>query len=140
MFWGSRLELGWSDVVVAEQGTKFQVTETSGGLGGARNRALAHFFGGRRIRQRSCAHRRYFSAEEALAAGMLSRVAPSGKYRQVARELAEQIAMNPPLSVRAAVRTRRSFMDRFEREVAGLNDPAQLYLTDDFNEAGRKSG
>jgi hypothetical protein len=47
--------------------------------------------------------------------------------------------MNPPLSVRAAVRTRRSFMDWFEREVAGLNDPAQLYLTDDFNEAGRKS-
>jgi hypothetical protein len=45
--------------------------------------------------------------------------------------------MNPPLSVRAAVRTRRSFMDRFEREVAGLNDPAQLYLTDDFNEAVR---
>jgi hypothetical protein len=28
-------------------------------------------------------------------------------------------------------------MDRFEREVAGLNDPAQLYLTDDFNEAVR---
>jgi hypothetical protein len=28
-------------------------------------------------------------------------------------------------------------MERFEREVAGLNDPAQLYLTDDFNEAVR---
>ena len=101
---------------------------------------LRIFLGGGAFASEVALTGRYFSAEEALAAGMLSRVAPSGKYRQVARELAEQIAMNPPLSVRAAVRTRRSFMDRFEREVAGLNDPAQLYLTDDFNEAGRKSG
>jgi hypothetical protein len=28
-------------------------------------------------------------------------------------------------------------MDRFEREVAGLNDAANLALTDDFNEAVR---
>jgi enoyl-CoA hydratase/carnithine racemase len=106
-------------------------------LGGARYRALAHFLGGGAFASEVALTGRYFSVEEALAAGMLSRVAPSGTHRQVARELAEQIAMNPPLSVRAAVRTPRSFMDRFEREVAGLNDPAQLYLTDDFNEAVR---
>jgi hypothetical protein len=76
------------------------------------------FFGKRAFASEVALTGRYFSAEEALAAGTLSRVAPSGAHRQVARELAEQIAMNPPLSVRAADRTRRWFMDRFEREVA----------------------
>jgi enoyl-CoA hydratase/carnithine racemase len=63
------------DVVVAEQGTKFQVTETSRGLGGARYRALAHFLGGGAFASEVALTGRYFSAEEALAAGMLSRVA-----------------------------------------------------------------
>jgi enoyl-CoA hydratase/carnithine racemase len=125
------------DLVVAEAGTKFQITETSRGLGGARYWALAHFSGGGAFATEVALTGRYFSAEEALAAGMLSRVAAPGTHLQVARELAAQIAANPPLSVRAVVRTRRWFMDRFEREVAALNDPAQLYLTDDFNEAVR---
>jgi enoyl-CoA hydratase/carnithine racemase len=125
------------DLVVAEAGTKFQITETSRGLGGARYWALAHFSGGGAFATEVALTGRYFSAEEALGAGILSRVAPVGTHLQVARELAAQITVNPPLSVRAAVRTRRWFMDRFEREVAGLNDPAQLYLTDDFNEAVR---
>jgi enoyl-CoA hydratase/carnithine racemase len=125
------------DLVVAEAGTKFQITETSRGLSGARYWALAHFSGGGAFATEVALTGRYFSAEEALGAGMLSRVTPSGAHLQVARELAEQIAVNPPLSVRAVVRTRRWFMDRFEREVGGLNDAAQLYLTEDFNEAVR---
>jgi enoyl-CoA hydratase/carnithine racemase len=125
------------DLVVAEAGTKFQITETSRGLGGARYWALAHFSGGGAFATEVALTGRYFSAEEALAAGMLSRVVAPGTHLEVARELAAQIAANPPLSVRAVVRTRRWFMDRFEREVAALNDAAQLYLTDDFNEAVR---
>jgi enoyl-CoA hydratase/carnithine racemase len=123
------------DLVVAEAGTQFQITETSRGLGGARYWALAHFSGGGALSAELALTGRYFSAEEAFDAGMINRVAPVGTHLEVANELARQIASNPPLSVRSAVRTRRWFMDRFEREVAGLNDPLKLYLTDDFREA-----
>jgi enoyl-CoA hydratase/carnithine racemase len=123
------------DLVVAEEGTKFQVTETPRGLGGARYWGLMHFCGAGAFATEVALTGRFFSAEEALRAGIITRVAPSGTHLQTARDLAAQIAANPPLSVRSSVRSRRWFMDRLEREIAAQTDPLRLYLTEDFREA-----
>src|SRR5271167_4740502 len=73
----------------------------------------------------------------ALAAGIINRVAPTGTHLEVARELAAAVAKNPPLSVRATVRTRRWYMDQLEREVTMQTAPLKLYLSEDFREAAR---
>jgi enoyl-CoA hydratase/carnithine racemase len=64
-------------------------------------------------------------------------VAPEGRHLEVAHELAAAVAKNPPLSVRAAVRTRRWYMDQLEREVTMQTAPLKLYLSEDFQEAAR---
>ena len=53
----------------------------------------------------------------------------------MARELALQVAKNPPLAVRTTVRTRRWYMQRLVREAAFIAEPFRLYLTEDFHEA-----
>ncbi|HJU10667.1 MAG TPA: enoyl-CoA hydratase/isomerase family protein, partial [Candidatus Binataceae bacterium] len=125
------------DLIVAEQGTQFQVTETSRGLGGARHWGLLQFRGGRALATEVAMIGRFFSAEEALTAGIINRVAPPGKYLDVATEMARQIVKIPPLSVRATVRTRRWYMDQLSREIAMQTQPLKLYLTEDFQEAAR---
>jgi enoyl-CoA hydratase/carnithine racemase len=125
------------DIVVAEAGTRFQITETPRGLGGARYWGLAHFCGAAAFAAEVALTGRFFSAEEAYQARMIARVCDKGLHIGVAYELARAIAGNPPLSVRATVRSRRFFMDRFERDIAAQTDPLKLYLTDDFREAVR---
>jgi len=124
-----------SDLIVAEEGTKFQITETPRGLGGARYWGLLHFCGAPAFATEVALTGRFFTAEEAMDAGVVCRVAPRGTYLQAAQDLARQIAENPPLSVRATVRARRWFMDQFEREIAAQTEPLRLYLTEDFREA-----
>jgi enoyl-CoA hydratase/carnithine racemase len=125
------------DLIVAEAGTRFQVTETSRGLGGSRYWALMHFRGAGAFAEEVALTGRFFTAEEAQAAGIVTRVAPEGHHLEAARELALQVAKNPPLSVRATVRTRRWYMDQLSREVAMQNAPLKLYLSEDFREAAR---
>jgi enoyl-CoA hydratase/carnithine racemase len=125
------------DLIVAEAGTKFQVTETSRGLGGAKYWALLKFRGGAALATEAALTGRFFTAEEALAAGVIDRVAPIGRHVDIACELAGEIARNPPLSVRATVRTRRWHMEGIEREAAMQTAPLKLYLTEDFHEAAR---
>jgi enoyl-CoA hydratase/carnithine racemase len=55
----------------------------------------------------------------------------------VARELARAVCQNPPLSVRATVRSRRWYMDQLGREIAMQSAPLRLYLSEDFQEAAR---
>lgn len=62
---------------------------------------------------------------------------PAGQAVQRATELALQIAANPPLSVRAAVRARRAEIEEGERKASLLTDPMRLHLTDDFAESAR---
>ena len=54
---------------------------------------------------------------------------------EVANELAEEVCANPPLSVRATVRTRRWYMDQLAREIMMQTAPHKLYLSEDFREA-----
>src|SRR5690242_7582039 len=82
------------DLVVAEAGTKFQITETTRGLGGARYWGLLDFVGAGAFGTEVALTGRIFTAEEALNANAISRVAPAGEHVSVARELARQIAKN----------------------------------------------
>jgi enoyl-CoA hydratase/carnithine racemase len=126
-----------SDLIVAEAGTRFQITETSRGLGGSRYWALLHFRGAAAFADEAALTGRFFTAEEAHAAGIVNRVAAPGLHLETAYELAAAIAKNPPLSVRATVRTRRWHLDRLTREVAMQTAPLKLYLSEDFHEAAR---
>ena len=125
------------DLIVCEAGTRFQVTETPRGLGGAKYWALLDHRGAGAFALEVSLTGRFFTAEEALAAGLINRVAPEGKMMDVAMELAEAVAANPPLSVRATVRSRRWYMAQLGREVMMQNEPLKLYLTEDFQEAAR---
>ena len=68
------------DLIVAAAGTKFQVTETSRGLGGAKYWALLNFRGAAAFATEVTLTGRFFTAEEALAAGIINRVAPEGRH------------------------------------------------------------
>ena len=72
-----------------------------------------------------------------MAAGIFNRLAPQGQVLDVAKELALQVAKNPPLSVRSTVRTRRWYMERLVKEANFIAQPFRLYLTEDFQEAAR---
>lgn len=126
-----------SELVVAEEGTRFQVTETSRGLAASRYWALLSFRGARSFATEVTLTGRFFTAEEALEVGIVDRIAPRGEHVNQARELASQIAANPPLSVRATVRTRRWYMDQAEREAYLQTTPLKLHLSEDFKESAR---
>src|SRR5262249_37327935 len=74
---------------------------------------------------------------EALEARLINRVAPKATYLDVARALADEVNKNPPLSVRATVRTRRWYLEQLTREINMQTQPLKLYLSEDFNEAAR---
>ena len=123
------------DLVVAEEGTKIQLTETSRGLGGAQYWAMMQFRNGGAFATEMALTGRFFTADEALEARLINRVVPKGKHLDVARALAAEINLNPPLSVRATVRTRRWYLSQLIRETAMQSQPLQLYLSEDFGEA-----
>src|SRR5579863_4733041 len=88
------------DLIVAEAGTKFQVTEAPRGLSGAKYWALLNFRGGGSLAVQVSLTGRFFTAEEALRVNIIDQVAPQGEYLAAAQELARSIAKNPPLGVR----------------------------------------
>ena len=96
-----------------------------------------HYRGGGAFTMEAALTGRFFTAEEAFKANLINRVAPKGKHLEVARELAEEVLKNPPLSVRSTVRMRRYFMDRLGREAMFMAAPEKLYLSEDFQEAAR---
>jgi len=125
------------DLVVAEEGTKFQITETPRGLGASKYWGLLNYRSGGAFGTEVALTGRFFTAEECLAANLINRVAPKGKLLDVANELAEEVCKNPPLSVRATVRTRRWYMEQLTREIMMQTAPLKLYLSEDFQEAAR---
>lgn len=125
------------DLIVAEEGTRFQITETSRGLGAGKYWGLMQFRGGGAFSMEAALTGRFFTAEEAFKANLINRVAPKGKHLEMARELAEEVIRNPPLSIRSTVRLRRWYMDRLSREIMHQTAPERLYLTEDFHEAAK---
>jgi len=126
-----------SDLIVAEAGTRMQITEVSRGLGGARYWSVMEFRGGGAFGTEMSLTGRYFTAEEAFEHHLINRLAPAGAPLEVALALAREVNANPPLSVRATVRTRRWHLAHRIREAEMQTQPLKLYLTDDFREAAR---
>jgi len=125
------------DLIVAEEGTRFQVTETPRGLSGAKYWALLNFRGGGAFATDVALTGRFFTAEEARAAGVIERVAPQGELLAAARLLAADVAKNPPLGVRSTIRARRYYLEQLSREVLMQVNLAKLHLTEDFAESAR---
>jgi enoyl-CoA hydratase/carnithine racemase len=125
------------DLIVAETNTKFQITETGRGLGGAKYWATLAHRGGGAFANEVALTGRFFSAEEAAAYNLINRVAPEGMHLPVAMELARTVAANPPLSVRSTVRVRRWHMAQQTRDVINMTAGEKLFLTEDFQEAAR---
>jgi enoyl-CoA hydratase/carnithine racemase len=126
-----------SDLVVAEAGTQMQITEVSRGLGGAHHWAVMQFRGAGTFGTELALTGRRFSAEEAFEHGLVNRLAPTGTYLDMALQLAREVDANPPLSVRANVRSRRWYLSQLAREAELIQAPLKLYLTEDFQEAAR---
>jgi enoyl-CoA hydratase/carnithine racemase len=125
------------DLIVAEAGTKLQVTETPRGLSGAKYWALLNFRGGGAFATDVALTGRFFTAEEARAANVIERVAPAGTLMEAARTMAADVAKNPPLGVRSTIRARRYYLEQLSREVLLQVNLAKLHLTEDFAESAR---
>ncbi|WP_375779428.1 enoyl-CoA hydratase/isomerase family protein [Bradyrhizobium sp. ma5] len=124
-----------ADLVVAEEGCRMQVTETARGLASSRIWAMLAARGTGGFALDAALTGRYFSAEEAFGAGVVDRLAPAGEGLAVALELSQAMAANPPLAVRAIVRSRRRRLDLLEREMAFETAPLNLHLTEDFKQS-----
>lgn len=125
--YGGGLELALAcDLRVAAAGCRMGLTETSlaiiPGAGGTQR--LPRVVGMARAKELILAARR-IDADEALAIGLLNRVAAPGALLETAHEMARAIAANGPLAVRAAKEAvDLSFGDPRE----GLARERELYL------------
>jgi enoyl-CoA hydratase/carnithine racemase len=125
------------EIVVAEEGTRFQITEISRGLGGARYWDLLRQRGGGAWADEVGVVGRYFDAQEAFDHGVINAVVPAGRAFEKAVEFAELILRNPPLSVRPTVAMRRARILAAAVEADGYIDPLNLHLTSDFQQSAR---
>ena len=125
------------DLVVAAEGTKFQIREVQRGLGGAPHWAATWFWTGSRFANEVALTGRMFTAEEALQHGMINRVVPQAQLIATAEGLANEILQNPPLAVRTNVRVMRWFVAEMQRETKLYAQGRALHLTEDFQESAR---
>jgi enoyl-CoA hydratase/carnithine racemase len=125
------------DLIVAEEGTRFQVTETPRGLSGAKYWALLNFRGGGSFATQVTLTGRFFTAEEAKAVNLIDEVAPKGEYLAAAQALGVRIAKNPPLGVRHAVQLRRWELKKVQQAAIREVSMAKLHLSEDFRESAR---
>src|SRR6266852_8718492 len=89
---GYTLGLGYSlsqscDLVVAAEGTQFQIREVQRGLGGAQHWVATWFWTGSRFANEVALTGRMFDAEEALQHGMVNRLVPSAEMIPTAEAL-----------------------------------------------------
>lgn len=127
--------VGRADLVVAAEGTKFQIREVQRGIAGTQHWASTWFYTGSRFANEIALTGRMFTAEEALHHGMINRVVPAEELMRTAEELAAQIMENPPLSVRANVRMIRWFVNEMQRQTRLYTQALALHLTEDFHES-----
>lgn len=92
------------DLVIAAQSAKFAVTEAKVGRGSPWAVPLS-WLTGPRIAMEILLTGDPLSAERAREVGLVNKVVPDGELRAEAQSLAERIAANAPLSVRAAKQT-----------------------------------
>src|SRR4029078_3262135 len=80
-----------ADIIVAAEGTQFQIREVQRGLAGAQHWATTWFWGVCRFATEIALTGRYFSSEEAARLGIVNRVTPLGEVVAGAGQFAEAI-------------------------------------------------
>jgi enoyl-CoA hydratase/carnithine racemase len=132
--------LGWvlsTDLVVAGSDTKFQITEVSRGLAGARVWSLLAMRTGYGFADEVGITGRVFDAQEAARYGLVNRLTEPGGHLAAAKEYAEMILKNPPLATRLMVRARRLAAEEADRRWTIFAQPFQLHLTSDFRRSAQ---
>jgi enoyl-CoA hydratase/carnithine racemase len=133
------------DIRIAAVGTRFRLPETTYGVipdtGGV---AVLHQMCGPGVVSDMVLTGRVMSAEEALTHGVVSRVVPEAELDATAREMAEQIAAAPAVSIKLA---RTVIRHLSQPQVRASMDDEMIYQTflnrsDDFAEfrAARADG
>jgi len=126
-----------SEMIVAAEGTRFQITETSRGW------AATNFWS--LLMQRTpggfatdvMLTGRFWTAEEGLRHNAVDRLVPEGQHVTAARELVEtHILQNPPLVTRAIVEARRGYLEEVELKARNVQNK-RLHVTEDFHESAR---
>ena len=126
------------DMRVAGQGARFSFWQVRNGVttgwgGGPR---LVSLLGEAKAFELLCTGDT-MGAEQALAAGLINRLAPDGEALRAAIELATQVAAQPPLAVRALKRLVRGAATMPKHEAAELETElfVQTWLSEDHREA-----
>jgi enoyl-CoA hydratase/carnithine racemase len=130
---GVRIAL-YADLVVAARDARFQITETPRGLDSTPFWMMLVNLGSGMFATDVALTGRTWTAEEAAAQGLLSRICEPGEHIRVAEELAREILKNPPLAVRAVVAARRSMLHEIDVKAHAVG-PRGLHLTEDFRES-----
>lgn len=129
-----------ADFIYATAGARFALTETHLGImpGAGGTQTLPRAVGTRRAIELICAATP-FSAEEALAWGLVNRVLPRDRLLDEALSTAARIAANGPMGVRLAKHSIRAGMemDIHDGMLAALHDYRQLIGTHDRREGVR---
>jgi enoyl-CoA hydratase/carnithine racemase len=123
------------DLVIAATSARFAITEAKVGRGSPWAAPLSWLVGPR-IAMEILLTGDPLSAARALEVGLVNRVVPDGELHAAAQALAERIAANAPLSVRAAKQTvylsARMGLDEAYAEADRIYEP--VYHSDDAQE------
>jgi len=125
------------ELVVAAQDTLFQVTETTLGVPAASFWAHIASATGAAFATDVALTGRFFTAEEAYRAGLITTVVPAGRQLAEARERAAQILRHPQAALRETVRYRRSVLAEQLQHAAIIAGNFRWDMSDGFRDAIR---
>ena len=125
------------DLIVAEEGAEFGLTETLRGFPGGPAWAKVQTFMPSKMTTEMLLTGRSQTAETLLGHGLINRVAPKGEHIEAALSLADQMLEAPPLAVRAGVRVTRWPWVRAAAEADYYQAALRLHNTSDFEESAR---
>jgi enoyl-CoA hydratase/carnithine racemase len=125
------------DVVIASEDATFQVTETaigvpSGGMWHHISQAAGTAFA-----TDVCFTGRRITAGEAAAAGLITRLVPTGSHLTAARAFADEVLQHPQGALREMVRVRRSLLAEQLQHARSVSGTYRWDLTPGFQDAIR---
>jgi enoyl-CoA hydratase/carnithine racemase len=113
---GMALEMVFqSEFVVAAESTRFQVTESLHGVSTGPIWPILQFRGGLSFANYACLTGEMFSASEAAASNLVSRVVPDGEQVTEGVRIAEQLIKLPQEGLRGSVRIARWYLEQHQR-------------------------
>jgi enoyl-CoA hydratase len=124
-----------SDLVVADATATFQITEVNRGVDGSKLWAYTLLRTSGAFADEFALTARECGAEEAKDCGLVHQVVAAGEHVRAAESLARDILRNPPLAVRAVVRSRRLRLEALETDIAATSRTRELNRSRDARES-----